>query len=357
MVNINKIQTAMLGLVGFNQPYNPDYAIVDIDNQASESGYFATDNPYAKIEFIKDNQDYFEISNDDFNALLVNIKKSAISNIVNQVFSSYDFLERDVLFKNASNKVGVEQLPIGFVGYKIRVSNAKNIAFKINRVLLDFDGTGDIELLLWNTASKVPIYTKTVTITTDHQIEVLNWTLDNSDDTYKGEYYIGYNTTGLTVQPFKREYNNASVMTSLKNIAVEKVLVSNHNSTTLFDVSKTEGMSQDCGLNLDLSVYDDFTDFVINNKMLFARALQLQMTISCIQIYMASLRSNSNQSHANQIYEKIMIELEGTRADNVIYIKGIKNQLLSEISSIRNEIKKLQVGLFKSRQFLVSTQI
>ena len=65
MVNINKIQTALLGLVGFNQPYNPDYAIVDIDNIASESGYFATDNPYAKIEFIKDNQDYFDISNEE----------------------------------------------------------------------------------------------------------------------------------------------------------------------------------------------------------------------------------------------------------------------------------------------------
>jgi hypothetical protein len=357
MVNINKIQTAMLGLVGFNQPYNPSYAIVNIDNLASESGYFATDNPYAKIEFIKDNQDYFDISNEDFNAFLVTLKKSSISNIVNQVFSSYDFLERDMLYKNASNKVDVEQLPLGFVGYRIKVSNAKNIAFKINRVLLDFDGAGDIELILWNTASKTPIYTKEATITTDHQIEVLDWTIDNSGNTYKGEYYIGYHTTGLTVHPYKRQYNNASVMTSLKNIALEKVFVANHNSATLFDVSKADGISEDLGLNLDISVYDDFTDFVINNKMLFARALQLQMTISCIQIYMASLRSNSNQSHANQIYEKIMIELEGTRADNVIYIKGIKNQLLSEISSIRAEIKKLQVGVFKSRQFLVSTQI
>lgn len=357
MVNINKIQTAMLGLVGFNQPYNPDYAIVDIDNLASESGYFATDNPYAKIEFIKDNQDYYDISNTNFNLLLKSIKKSSISNVVNQVFSDYDFLERDLLFKNASNKIDVETLPLGFVGYKIKVSNDKNIAFKINRVLLDFEGSGNVDLIIWNTASKAPIYTKTVTISSDHQTEELNWTIDNSGNTYKGEYYIGYNTTGLTVQPYEREYNNSSVMTSFKNISLEKVFVLNHNSTSLFDLSKTEGLSEDCGLNLDISVYDDYTDFVINNKMLFARALQLQITISCIQIYMASLRSNSNQSHANQIYEKIMIELEGTRADNVIYIKGIKNQLLSEISSIRAEIKKLQIGVFKRRQFLVSTQL
>jgi len=42
MINITKIQTALSGLVGFKQPYNPDYAIVDSTNQASSSGYYIT---------------------------------------------------------------------------------------------------------------------------------------------------------------------------------------------------------------------------------------------------------------------------------------------------------------------------
>lgn len=355
MVNINKIQTSLLKIVGYQQPYNPKYAIVDIDNTTSESGYFITDNPYAKIEFVKDNQDYVGISNEQFNNLLENIKKSAISNVVNQVFSEYDFIDRNVLYKNSSNKIASESLPNGFVGYEIEVSNAKNVAFKINRILLDFEGTGDIELIAWNTSSKTPLYTKTVTINSDHEEVVLDWVFDNSDKTYKGEYYIGYNTSGLTVTPYKRELNNGNIQSSYKYLEVEKVKVLNHNSTTLFNLQSIQGMSEDCGLNLDISLYDDYTDFILNNKMLFARAFQLQGTISCIQIYMASLRSNSNQSHANQVYEKIMIELEGTRADNVIYIKGIKNQLLSEIGSIRAEISKLKIGINKTRQFLVST--
>ena len=351
MVNINKIQTSLLKIVGFQQPYNPKYAIVDIDNLVSESGYFITDNPYAKIEFVKDNQDYYNITEEQFNELLVNLKKSAISNVVNQVFSEYDFIDRSVLYKNADNKIALEVLPIGFVGYKIEVSNAKNIAFKINRVLLDFEGAGDIELIVWNTASKTPIFTKTITITSDHQEELLDWTFDNSDKTYKGDYYIGYNTTGLTVAPYKRDWKPSS----FKYLGIDKVRVLNHNTNTLFNIDNVEGMSEDCGLNFDITLFDDYTDFILNNKMLFARAIQLQCTISCIQIYMASLRSNSNQSHANQVYEKIMIELEGTRADNVIYIKGIKNQLLSEISSIRSEIQKLKIGINKTKQFLVST--
>jgi len=355
MININKIQTSLLGLVGFQQPYNPKYAIVDVDNLVSESGYYVTDNPYAKIEYIKDNQDYFDIDDAGFNLTLENIKKSSISNVLHQIFSEYDFIDRNVLYKNASNKVETEVLPSGFVGYEIKVSHAKNIAFKINRVLLDFEGTGNVNLIVWNTSSKTPIYQKTIAITTDHQAVVLDWTFDNSADSYKGDYYIGYNTTGLTIAPYKRELNNASVISQLKYLSLDKMQVPGHNTTELFNLQSLQGMSEDCGLNLDISVYDDYTDFVLNNKMLFARALQLQSIISCIQIYMASLRSNSNQAHANHIYEKIMIELEGTRADNVIYIKGLKNQLLSEISSIRAEVIKLKVGFTKSRQILVKT--
>jgi len=59
----------MSGIVGFKQPYNPEYAIVNAENQLSSSGYFVTDNPYAKIEYIKDNQDYLGIADDEFNSL------------------------------------------------------------------------------------------------------------------------------------------------------------------------------------------------------------------------------------------------------------------------------------------------
>lgn len=355
MVNINKIQTGLLGLVGFEQPYNDKYAIVDIDNIASESGYYITDNPYAKIEFVIDNQDFVNITFEQFNQKLNSIKRSSISNVINQVFSEYDFIDRNVLYKNASNKIEVETLPIGFVGYKIDVTNAKDTAFKINRVLLDFNGTGTIDLMAWNTSSKTAIYTKNIIVTTDHQEVILDWTFDNANKTYKGDYYIGYNTTGITVSPFKRELAQSNLTSNFKCLNVEKVKVSNHNTSTLFDLRNVDGMSEYCGLNLDITIFDDYTDFILNNKMLFARALQLQGIISCIQIYMASLRSNSNQSHANKVYEKIMIELEGTRSDNVIYIKGIKNQLLSEISSIRSEIQKLKIGIHKTRCFLVNT--
>ncbi len=356
MVNIEKIQFSLLGLVGFKQPYNPDYAILDVNNQISESGYFVTDNPFAKIEFLKDTQDYIDISDSDFNNSLRDIKKTAISNVVNQVFNEYDFIDRSLMYKNASNKINLETLPIGFVGYKIEVSRLKNIAFKISRVLLDFSGTGDITLLMWNTAKKEPIFSKTINISSDHQQEELNWVLDNSNDSYKGDYYIGYINDGLlTVTPFKREYNNANLMTNPTYLYLESVKVVDHLNNTLFNLDYVDGLSEDSGLNFDLSVYEDFTDFVINSKMMFARAVQLSSIINCIQLYMSSLRSSRNEKHASEIYQKVMIELEGTDNESAIKVKGLKKQLLSEITSIKSEIEKMQKGFKKQGCIMVST--
>ena len=357
MIQVSKIQNALIGIVGFNQPYNPSYAIVDADNLLSESGYFVTDNPYAKIEYIKDNQDYLKITDTDFNLLLNDIKKRSISNVCNQVFSDYDFIDRSLLFKNASNKTVLEVLPIGFVGYRIKVTSEKNIAFKISRVLLDFDGAGTFTLLVFNSSKKEPIYTQEVTITTDHQEVVLNWTLDNSNDTYKGDYYIGYLTDSLTVTPFKREFEDANILTSPTNLYIERIKVVNHNTDTLFDLQDIDGLSEDSGLNFDISVYEDYTDFIINNKMLFARAIQLDCIISCVQLYISSLRNNANQTQSNLLYQKIMMELEGSDASSPIKVKGLRNQLLGEITSIKAEISKMQKGFVKQGLIMQSTLI
>ena len=259
------------------------------------------------------------------------------------------------MFKNASNKIEVETLPTGFVGYQIRVTSQKNVAFKISRVLLDFQGTGTFTLLLWNTAKKAAIQSKAITITTDHQEVTLDWVVDNTDTTYKGEYYIGYIANSLTVTPYKRDWNAGNVLSSPTYLQVERVKVLNHLTTTLFDLDDVEGLSEDSGLNLDITVYEDYTDFVINSKMLFARAIQIDSIINCIQLYLSSLRSNSNQSQAAQLYEKLMIELKGTGSESIVKVIGLENQLLGEIASIRTEIGKLKKGLVKSNQIFSYT--
>ena len=72
---------------------------------------------------------------------------------------------------------------------------------------------------------------------------------------------------------------------------------------------------------------------------------------------MSSLRSNANQANSNQLYEKIMIDLEGTSSGSLVKVNGLKNQLVGEITTIKDEIKKLKLGFTKSKQFMVHTLI
>jgi len=348
MFNVSKIQNSLSGLVGFKQPTNPDYSIVNAENQLSESGYFVNTNPFAKIELIKSCQDDKDISDEDFNIVLSDIIKNSATNIVNQVFSQSSYIDRQILYKYALNKAETDNLPNGFIGYKICVDDTKSVAFQITRLLLDFEGTGDVTILLFNSAQKTALKSETITVTSDHQEVVLNWTLNDTDTIYKGEYYIGYiKDDNFELSPYRRDYENSDIMSYVTHLDISKIVVNNHSVNTLFDLNDVEYLDEATGVNLDITVYDDFTDLVIQNKFLFGRAVYLSSVINCLQIYMSSLRSSRNEKLSGQLYNKILVEIEGTSGeDNVISVKGLRPQMLSEISDIKKEITKLKEGYF-----------
>lgn len=348
MFIVDKIESNLYGIVGLRESFNPGYALLDDDNQISRSGYFITDNPYVKLEYLKETQDYSGISIDDFNLYLKRLQTSSILNVCHKVFNRFDYLDRNLLYKNAQNKVNQEILQDGFVGYRIEVSNDKNTAFEIKRVLLDFDTVGTFNLLLFNTSKKEPIFTKEITITDKTQEVVLNWKVDNSSITYKGDYYLGYIKSATTPIPFKRDYENSDRMSYIKHLCIEKIRVVGHNTETLFDLTLEDGLSENIGINPDIIVYEDFTDLIIQNESLFARAIQLEMTIACLREYGNSNRSNGTERKAEQMSARILAEIEGQSGDGVITISGLRPQLLGEIAEISREINKLRVGYFNN---------
>jgi len=348
MIQVDKISTNLYGIVGLRQPFDPTYAILDSDNQISRSGYFVDENPYVKIEYLKDAQDYKDISDAEFNSYLKRIQEASIVDVCHQVFNRFDYLDRNLLYQNAHNKVDQEVLVDGFVGYKIEVSGESNIAFQIKRVLLDFDTTGDFKLMLFNTSELNPIFEQDITITSPTQVVELDWSVDNSGNTYKGDYYLGYIKTATTPIPYKRNYDNADLMTCISKLRIEKVRVVGHSTETLFDLTDEEGLSENIGINPDFVVYEDFTDLITQNEMLFARAVQLSMGISILREYQNSLRSNGNERRAEQQSNRILVEIEGQDGVGVLTITGLRPQLLGEINQIAEEINKLRTGYFNN---------
>ncbi len=345
MVNVPKIQAALNGLVGFRQPFNPAYAIVDTNNQVSRSGLFANDNEFVKIDFLKDCQDYEGISDVDFNTFLANKQKESIAAVCNAVFYQPDFIDRGVMFRYALNKINTIDLPTGFIGYKIKIEDENNLAVNITRVILDFAGTGSIKLLLFNTSKLVPINTKDITITSDHQEVALNWVIDNTGGIYGGDWYIGYISNGLTVKPYARDYELSKIQKDYTNLEIRQILIPGHVTQDLFDLTKFQGFTDATGLNLDITVCNDYTDLAINNEFLFANAILYSLQIACMQTSIASTRSNRNERISADMIRKMLIEIEGAD-DGTLKKVGMKNKLYGSLAKIKAEITKLQEGYF-----------
>jgi len=343
--NRTSVINSLYGIVGLRQPYNPNFAILDTDNQTSRSGYYVSDLPYTKIEYIKDTQDYSEISDLDFNEYLKRLQESAISSVCNQVFNDPSYIDRQVLYKNANNNVDPIDLGEGWIGHKIQVSADKNLAFEITRVFLDFDGTGNIELYLYSSWQRNYLFKETIAITDTHQEATLNWKVNNEGGIYKGDYYLVWRNLSTTdPMPFQRNYNNSSVRSQITNLNISPIQFKGYTDETLPDLTTEDGITDNVGINPDITVYDDYTDLIIQNQNLFGKAVQLQMCIDILTAYSSTLRSNKNQRRSEELTNKIADMLDNIDSSgNHI---GKRHELFGEIVSIRKEIKKLQLGYF-----------
>lgn len=361
MINPATLSTRLTGLIGFKQPTNPAYAILDADNLASRSGYYVNDNPFVKIESVRDSQDYAGINDLNFNIFLREKIKTSIVSVANSVFSQQDYIDRQLIYKEALNKfsqtptadqdaqgryVNVYNLPAGFSCYWLKPSKAKDIAFKIKRVFLEFNGTGDITLYLYNTADlTTPLFSKTVTVTKPLMEVELDWICSNTGAGYKGDYYLGYFADGMTLKPFKREYREAVLMSNISEVECLLSNFANFSSpATTFDLMGFSPYVYYNGVNPDITVYEDFTDLIIQNEKLFARAIQLDCQISMISETLASLRSNRTERVSNVYAAQLMAQIEGETGEGNVKVKGLKPLLFGAIASIRKEINKLKFG-------------
>lgn len=338
--------SALNGIVGWIQPYNPDYAILDAANTASESGRFINENKFVKVEYLKDTQDYADISDADFNTELSQLQKTGILSVMDKVFSESDFIDRQVLYRYANNKINTDALPAGFVGYEIKPDDTKNVAIEIKRDLLEFSGTGDITLVLYNSQQKAVVFSQVVTITSDLQEVELNWRLDNDSPLYKGDLYYGYFTQGVSVLPYKRDYENADIQSIITHLCIESIKVPGATAGDLFDLESIENSEEVWGMNPDITVFYDWTDLILQNKFLFGRAIQYQCQIQALTYYLASLRTNRNEREAESAMNKILVELEGTTEASGIKKVGLGDKLAGEITLIKKEIDRLRKGYF-----------
>lgn len=332
MIRLSDIQTAAVGLVGWKQPTKSGSVVVSANNKASSSGlYYDQGSGLATIENLKASLSDPAISDANLNTYLEDLTKSAMVDVLHQVFTDEDFIENRAMYIHPSRYAEVIQNETRFVGYEIQVKSNQELAVVINQVDLEFDSAGTVKLLLFNSQKATPIQSKEITTVANTATNAeLGWVLDG-----KGTYYIGYLAGGLTPRAINRSWKISDLKSCYASCNLQSIAVTGHNTETLFDVDATSNTSETWGINLDISAYADYTDIVLRNKSRFAKALQLQVCARVLDVISTSVTSTRierlSKNHA-------MLELNGNKSNpdypNTIGVLGL----------LGAEIKRLKVN-------------
>jgi hypothetical protein len=358
MFDVTKAISKLERLVGWKQPTNFPFELTSA-LKASTSGRFVTDNDFVKLGFIKDTQENPSITEANFNLLLEDFTRRGIVDLLDKVFDEPDFLDRQLLFKNTNNKVETEPFPTtdGFVGYQLEPPHYRtNYAFEISRVILEFRNfPNDIKLLLYNSAKDTAIKeSEVITVTSENQVVELGWILDDTEGLYRGEYFLGYRTADTELQPIKREFESADIASHVRGLYIHPIY-SPQPSTNLFDLENIDNVEETWGLNIDLSVYKDYTDLIMQNSRIFSAALQKSIQVNVMESYLSTTRSNRDQRIADDMLRKVLVELNGISTQSYSS-QGLKNALESEITNMKQEVRKLIDGYSNRNKVQVVTR-
>lgn len=391
MLQIDKIQTALLGLVGWEQSIDPQKAF-DESLTASESGlYFQNAHPLLTIDNIiacapeiygrqypewqagtiytkgcivkKSNQYYNALQNsqgidptldtsadywkqialiDDY---LTRLTKAGIAQMV-QTFlqikslkeETKNILERRTFFDGAGRLSAILPNSHKIVGFEIVPVRSMGVTTKIERVGLQFTGgTGLVKFYLFHSSQVDPIQTFEVEYTKTNggfqwfDLKDCYLPYISDENNSGGAWYLCYNQDelpeGMTAINVSKDWSREPCGTcNIGNLEAWRLLTKylqispfrKQAPTTFAEFPEMWDIAENAytnttnyGLNCEISVGCDLTDFIIRERGIFATVLQRQVAVNILRSMAMNpdVRVNRNQSNVSRM--DILYELDG----------------------------------------------
>lgn len=231
--------------------------------------------------------------------------------------------------KNKQNLVGFEIVPV----------RAKGVTTKINKIGLQFTKPGDYTLYLMHSSVSTPIKTIKVTKTKSNSFEWftisdLYLPYQGEDTDAGGSWYLCYFQSELPEDSqaiFKdKDWSKEPCGScSRRELLVwqawskyleihpfyvneEQVLRDETNEPLLWDADKNIYIyNSNYGLNLEVTVSCDLTDFIVEQRMLFQDVIAKQLAVDMLRefAYNANVRTNRHSVNASRI--DILYEIDG----------------------------------------------
>jgi len=251
---------------------------------------------------------------------------------------SKNLLERRTFFDGAG-RINASIEPKGrLVGMEITPAYAMGVTAKIGRIGLQFTGgTGTVRVYLFHSSRVEPLYTADLEYTRTNGgfqwFDLTDWYLPyiRGDKDSGGSWYLVYDEDELPVgmeainvsKDWSREpcgtCNIGDLagwreLTKYLNISPFRVPASDDFAEypELWDISENVYTNTlNYGMNVEVTVACDLTDFIISQRDIFATVLQRQMAATILRTLALNpnVRVNRNQSNASR--NELLYEVDG----------------------------------------------
>lgn len=338
--DLTVVLAALKGRLGWQQPTESGYNIVNTANQASTSGRYYNNGFHASctIQNIYDTQPDKDITPEAFNALVSEMGGDVAVSMLNMVYDSPQLIESHLLYKKCDNTANRAVTNTGkFCG--LRFSNiSEGCAVMLNNVLLHFDADTTVKLYLFNEFKTVAVETWDIPVTANQQkVFNLNQVINNSSTELKGgTWFLGYFQDELT--------NGAKAIDfSPERIPFLKfnAMSFEANKVGADDFKRNEYSSSwnMYGLNVEASSYRDLTNEIVQNAHQFDELQGLIMASRVMELIINSTRSSYKQRITQEIINVYYRELNSVTTSENPFQGGIKSKIKAEVKRIRESFK------------------
>lgn len=225
------------------------------------------------------------------------------------------------------------------VGFEILPARARGVTIKINKIGLHFSTPGLYRVFIMHSSRQQPVHVLTFTKT---QANTCEWFktdglylpyIESENDAVAGSWYIcylqselpansqainrSYDWSGMTCRTCNRRDYEAYLAWS-KYMEINPFRVNGNDfsiedeSLTLWDTEDMQYFTDKTwGLNLDITVGCDLTDFIVDQRWLFQDVLMKQMAVDALREFVYNPNVRTNRHSVNAGRTEILYEIDG----------------------------------------------
>lgn len=341
-----------------NTALRPDMHVSDFNDDYSRQDFGTLDKPWAGYDIVNDYLD--------------SVTRACVRKMVQTFIQTKELaqetrtlLDRVMFYDGAGRITNVIDSRKSFVGMEIVPVRSMGVTAKIERIGLQMIGNvGVVRLYLFHSSKVEPIAYKDVEITKDNGsfvwVSIDDWYMPYiADETNAGgAWYVGYDQNELPLgmeainvsKDWSREpcgsCNVGSVkawreLTKYLQISPFRVKVEKGWSKVpaLFDNGGIIYDNTCCyGINVEVSVGCDLSDFIIEQRAMFATALQRQVAVDVLRTMAMNPEARVNRNQTNVGRMDILYELDGNTSGRP---SGLGHELKQAYAALRLNTQRI----------------